>query len=128
MLLVPTQLAASPLHGFGLFALHRIARGTPVWRFTPGFDLDLDPAIVQLQPPLFRQTLLHYGYIDPRLNRFILCCDNARFINHSQTPNLTPDFSASPHGVDIALRDIEPGEEITIDYSLVEGRPAHEPA
>jgi hypothetical protein len=31
---------------------------------------------------LFRETLLHYGYIDPRINRFILCCDNARFINH----------------------------------------------
>ena len=61
------------------------------------------------------------GYIDPRLNRYILCCDNARFINHSNTPNIQSDFSTDRYGVDVAARDIETGEELTIDYGSVEG-------
>jgi uncharacterized protein len=89
--------------------------------FTPGFDLDLYPDILEAQPAVFRERLLHYGYIDPRINRYILCCDDARFINHSDTPNLRTDFSLDRHGVDIAARDIEAGEELTIDYELVEG-------
>ena len=100
MLFVPTRLAPSPVHGLGLFALESIRRGTVVWRFTAGFDLDLDPALVQQQTQILRETLLHYGYIDPRLNRFILCCDNARFINHSNVPNIAPDFD-DPQGVPI---------------------------
>jgi hypothetical protein len=66
-------------------------------------------------------VLLHYGYVDARLNRFILCCDNARFINHSAAPNLVTDHARDRYGVDIAHADIAPGEEITIDYASVEG-------
>jgi hypothetical protein len=32
--------------------------------------------------------MLHYEYIDPRRNRFIPCCDDYRFINHSNAPNV----------------------------------------
>jgi len=65
--------------------------------------------------------LLHYGYIDPRLRRFILCCDDARFINHSDTPNIVPEFDEGGYGIDVAARDIAEGEEITADYGIVEG-------
>jgi hypothetical protein len=41
MLLVPAHIGPSARHGLGLFATGRIAAGSPVWRFTPGFDLDL---------------------------------------------------------------------------------------
>lgn len=125
MLLVQVRVAASPIHGLGVFAVAPIARGTVVWRFTPGFDLDLDPALLDAQPAHFRAVLLHYGYIDPRLNRFILCCDDARFINHSDTPNLLMDPTDDRYAVDVAARDIAAGEEMTVDYALVEGsRPA----
>jgi hypothetical protein len=49
-------------------------------------------------------VLLHYGYVDARLNRFILCCDNARFINHSAAPNLVTDHARDRYGVDVARR------------------------
>jgi SET domain-containing protein len=65
--------------------------------------------------------MLHYGYIDPRRNRFILCCDDYRFMNHSDTPNVQVDTGADPHGRDFAARDIEVGEELTVDYGIVEG-------
>jgi uncharacterized protein len=122
MLLVPTYLDQSPLHGLGVFASEVIPSGTAVWRFTPGFDLELDPAVLARQPDHFRERLLHYGYIDPRLGRYILCCDDARFLNHSDDPNMTPDFTLDRHGVDIAIREIAAGEELTVDYGLLEGK------
>jgi hypothetical protein len=50
MLLVRTRVATSPVHGLGLFAAGYIAHGTEVWRFTPEFDLDLDPALLEGKP------------------------------------------------------------------------------
>ena len=122
MLLVPTYLDRSQLHGIGVFAATPIPAGTLVWRFTPGFDLDLDPTVLASQPDHFRDRLLHYGYIDRRLDRYILCCDDARFLNHSDDPNLASDFTLDRHGVDIAIRDIAAGEEMTVDYGLLEGK------
>lgn len=121
MLLLAVHLAPSPLHGLGVFATAPIARGSAVWRFTPGFDLDLEPRLLDAQPAHFRERLLHYGYVDARLKRYILCCDDARFINHSATPNLRSDYELDRYGVDRAARDIAAGEELTIDYGLVEG-------
>jgi SET domain-containing protein len=121
MLLIPVQLGESPIHGLGVFSVAAIAAGTPVWRFTPGFDLDLDPELVDRQPGPLRRVLLHYGYVDARLRRFILCCDDCRFMNHSDAPNLRVDYAADRYGVDIAARDIAAGEELTVDYRLLEG-------
>lgn len=123
MLLVRVRVDRSPIHGLGAFAVDPIARGTPVWRFTPGFDLDLEPTLLDQQPPDFRRVMLHYGYIDPRWNRFILCCDDYRFINHSDAPNLRIDDSLEHYGVDLAARDIAAGEELTIDYGHFEALP-----
>lgn len=121
MLLIPVRVGPSAIHGLGVFAVGRIAAATPIWCFTPGFDLDLDPATLDAQPEHFRQVLLHYGYIDVRLNRYILCCDDARFINHSERPNIGNKPAADRYGVDVALRDIAAGEEITVDYESMEG-------
>ncbi|MGD9904341.1 MAG: SET domain-containing protein [Vicinamibacterales bacterium] len=121
MLLVPVTLAPSAIHGLGVFAARPIPAGTPVWRFTAGFDLDLDPGLVEAQPEPSRTTLRHYGYVDSRLQRFILCCDDYRFVNHSDDPTLRTE-PGEPHGVDVAARDIAAGEELTIDYGVVEGR------
>ena len=65
--------------------------------------------------------MLHYGYIDPRLNRLILFCDDYRFVNHSGTPTLYIDTTANRYGTDFAARNIEVGEELTIDYGSLEG-------
>jgi uncharacterized protein len=120
MLLVPAIVKPSPIHGLGAFAVQPIAEGTVVWRFTPGFDLDLDPAEVERQPEHFRKVLLHYGYLDKRLQRYILCCDDARFINHADEPSLASDFMQDRYGVEVAARDIAAGEELTVDYGLLE--------
>ena len=121
MLLIPVHIAESAIHGFGVFASKPIEKGTLIWRFTPGFDLDIDPRVLEEQSPDFREVLLHYGYIDPRLNRFILCCDDARFINHSDVPNVISNYEMDRYGIDFAVRDIDQGEEITVDYEVLQG-------
>jgi hypothetical protein len=69
MLLVPVKVNRSLIHGIGIFASQVIEANTRIWSFTPGFDLELDPSALQQQPDHFRETMLHYGYIDPRRRR-----------------------------------------------------------
>src|ERR1700687_692026 len=109
MLLVPVKVNRSLIHGIGIFASQAIAANMRIWSFTPGFDLDLDPSALEQQPPHFRETMLHSGYIDTRRHRFILCCDDYRFINHSDTPNVRVDPRKEIYGVDFAARDIQAG-------------------
>jgi hypothetical protein len=125
MLLIKTRIERSSIHGLGLYADEAIPTGTVVWRFTPGFDLDADAVLLEALNVEHRQRLLHYGYIDANTGRFILCCDDARFINHSTMPNVSTKHGVDRYGVDVAIRDIAPGEEITMDYSTFEA-PAHQ--
>jgi SET domain-containing protein len=117
MLLVATELKPSSIHGIGVFAVAPIAAGTPIWRFEPGLDLDLDPALTHELPDHVRQFLTHFAYIDRYINRLILCFDNGRFVNHSDDPNIACDYSQCRFGIDLAARDIAAGEEITTDYT-----------
>lgn len=120
MLRVPTHLRPSTIHGIGVFAAERIRAGVEVWRFSPGLDLDLDPAIVEDLPIHLQDWFAHFGYVDFHLGRLIVCLDNARFINHSPTPNLRSDYSVDRYGPDFAARDIDAGEELTANYTEFE--------
>lgn len=120
MLLIPTRLAPSNIHGLGVFATEPVAKGTPVWRFVKGFDMEYEPKILDTLPEHVRTFFSHYGYVDRHLNRIIMCIDDGRFVNHSSTPNLDTDYSQDPHGLDVALRDIAAGEELTMDYGKFE--------
>jgi SET domain-containing protein len=117
MLLVPTRLAPSAIHGFGVFAVAQIAKGTPVWRFARGLDMEFSPDIVPTLPGLVQQFFSHYGYLDSNVQRIVLCFDDARFVNHSATPNVATDYAQDAYGLDVALRDIAAGEELTMDYA-----------
>jgi uncharacterized protein len=117
MLLVPTRLAQSPIHGFGVFAAAPIAQGTPVWRFAKGLDVEFGPDIVGTLPEHVQAFFSHYGYLDRSVKRIILCFDDARFVNHSDAPNVATDYALDPYGLDVALRDITAGEELTMDYA-----------
>jgi uncharacterized protein len=51
-------------------------------------------------------------YVDPAPT------NKARFMNHSCTPNAIPEARDDSSLYVIALRDIEPGEEVCIDYDF----------
>ncbi len=117
MLLVPTRIGPSTLHGIGLFALSAIPRGTQVWRFTPPFDQHFDPDEIAREAPHVVKFFDHFGYLDRNSKRMVLCFDDARFTNHSPDPNIgMVGFDEDPFGIDVALRDIAAGEEITCNY------------
>lgn len=120
MLLIRTKLDQSPIHRLGVFAEEFIPAGTKMWQFTPGIDLEKTVEELANLPAHVQKWFKHFGYLDHRLNCHILSGDDARFINHSDSPNMAPDFAHDRHGAGIALRDIAIGEEITIDYRLIE--------
>jgi hypothetical protein len=99
--------------GFGVFATRLIPKGTITWVFDP-----LDQIIVlskssQLPTPLQRQLDI-YSYRNGRGER-ILCWDLARFVNHSCHPtSIAPGLD-----LEIAVRDIEPEEQLTDDYGTL---------
>jgi uncharacterized protein len=116
MMLIETRVQASPIHGFGLFALQAVPKGTPVWAFQPGFDHDFAPAQFAALPPLAKAHARWFCYVSQLDGHVILSGDHACFINHSPNPTTGAPPDAHVPVVTVALRDIAPGEEITCNY------------
>ena len=96
--------------GYGVFATRQIPRGTITW-VRDDLDQAFSPDQVSRMPDLYKQILDKYGYLD-RNSDMILCWDNSRFMNHScEATCLSPGY-----GVEVAVRDLAPGEELTDDY------------
>jgi SET domain-containing protein len=112
MLLVKTKTRLSEIHGIGLFADEFISKGMMTWKFLEGFDLRLPKSILNELSPSALEQFLKYSYLDSTSGLYELCSDDARFFNHSEVPN-TGSISDV---IDVALRDIQPGEELTCDY------------
>lgn len=85
--MIRTKLGPSKIHGLGLFADQFVAKETTIWTFTEGIDLLLEPDILGRLPMLSRLYILNYAYNSNRTKRYVLHADNARFINHSTSPN-----------------------------------------
>lgn len=117
MLLVRTYVAPSGIHGIGCFAGQIILEGMPVWRFMPNFDLMLPPSFAAKM--FDRDFLETYSEVCCDTGYFVLCSDNARFMNHSDQPNvLTIAPVWDPRLNHNAARDIAIGEELTCDYRV----------
>lgn len=99
--------------GVGLFAAEFIPRGTITWVQDP-LDIVIPPAKEEALGEAYRAQLYRYSWRDAQ-GRLILCWDHARFMNHGCSPN-----SQGPGlPFEIALRDIQPGEEILCDYGAL---------
>lgn len=112
MILVKTKIGSSEIHGIGLFADQFIPKGTVTWQYNPAFDIAFSmEQIAQMSGPA-KEQFWKYAYLDKDLNKYVLCFDDQRFINHSSQ---NPNISSTPHQ-DVAARDINPGEEMLCDY------------
>jgi hypothetical protein len=94
-----------PAIGVGVFATQLIPKGTIVWA--------LDDLVEQLDE-LRRALVVKYGYRD-QLGRYVLCWDDGRFVNHSFHANCL----GTAWDLEIAVRDILPGDELTDDYGTL---------
>lgn len=117
MLQIKTVL--KPSYGVGVFADEDVPTGAIVWKFDTRIDRTFT-SLEEFEEPL-AAFLGKYTYLDPTRGVYVLCGDDARFVNHSHAPNLRPvrDPESGLYVHDEALRPIRRGEELTIDYRLI---------
>lgn len=114
MLTVVTYLGISRIEGIGLFAGEFIPKGKTIWTFNPKLDVILSKEDIEQIPDIARPAILSFSEERPDGSR-LLCGDNARFMNHSDTPNcLDNDLERTT-----AAYDIRMGEELTCDYRKI---------
>ena len=112
MFLIRTRIGPSRIHGVGVFAADPVPAGAVVWRFEPAFDRVVTAEELARSPPAFRAYLDAYAYPSQDLGgAMLLCCDHAKFLNHSDRPN-----TEERPFISVAARLIAEGEEITCDY------------
>ena len=99
--------------GRGVVATRMIPKGTIVWTQCE-FDIVMSPERLEKLPPVFKDIATVYGYVD-QVGDTILCWDHGRYINHSCDPAML----SLGHKIEIAVRDIQPGEELTCDYGTL---------
>ena len=103
-------VAASPIHGAGCFATIRFTRRKKIAEYT-GEKITNAEAVRRGIRRILRISGLDQRYsIDGSVGG-----NGTHYINHSCQPNC---FLQTVHGhlLVLALRDIRPGEEITLDY------------
>jgi uncharacterized protein len=99
--------------GYGVVANRQIPKGTITW-VADELDQHFTPEQVVRMSAVSREVLATYGFIDSR-GDCVLCWDHGRFVNHSCEPNcLAPGLD-----MELAVRDILPGEELTDDYGTL---------
>jgi uncharacterized protein len=99
--------------GYGVVALKKIPKGTIVW-VQDKFDQEFTPGEVEQMEPIYKELIRKYTFRNHQGNH-ILCWDFGRYVNHSFNSNcLTTGYE-----FEIAVRDIEPGEELTDDYGYL---------
>ena len=99
--------------GYGVVATRFIPQGTITWALDK-LDRTFTPDQVRAMDVIYQEVLDKYTYRNSQGNH-ILCWDNARFVNHSSNANCL----TTAYEFEIAIRDIQPGEELTDDYGYL---------
>jgi hypothetical protein len=99
--------------GLGVFATRRLPIGTITWALD-ALDQRIPQERLDSLGSLYRPLIDRYAYLNGRGER-ILCWDIGRFMNHSCDANSI----STGWDFDLAIRDIEAGEQITNDYALL---------
>lgn len=99
--------------GYGVVATDFIPAGTITWVLDK-FDREFTPAEVKNLEPIYQNILDTYTYRNNKGN-YVLCWDIGRFVNHSFNSNCL----TTAYDFEIAIRDIQPGEQLTDDYGYL---------
>ena len=113
----PIEVRESPLHGLGVFATARIARGTRIIEYLGERVTHAEAdRRYECKEPADNHTFLFIvdarTVIDAGVDG-----NEARFVNHSCAPNCESVIERGRVFID-AIRNIEPGEELTYDYQI----------
>jgi hypothetical protein len=99
--------------GHGVVATKLIPKGTITWVLDK-LDRVFTPAQIRGMDKMYQEVMDKYTYRNPEGN-YVFCWDNARFVNHSANANCI----TTAYDFEIAVRDIQPGEELTDDYGYL---------
>ena len=99
--------------GYGVVATQFIPAGTITWVYDK-LDREFTPEQFSQLEPLYQNILDTYTFRNNNGN-LVLCWDNARFVNHSFNANCL----STAYDFEIAIRDINPGEQLTDDYGYL---------
>jgi hypothetical protein len=99
--------------GYGVVATAFIPAGTITWALDD-LDREFTPAKLKKINPLYQNILETYCYRNNKGN-LVLCWDYGRYVNHSFKSNCL----STAYDFEIAIRDIQPGEELTDDYGYL---------
>lgn len=115
---VGVEVRGSRVHGRGLFATEHIPAGTKIWQFDDAMHVNTPTSLARLAPRTIKFAL-HAGYLHEPSGLFLWYRDGMEFMNHGDTPQANVGLHYWPKLPDdhvVALRDIEPGEELCEDY------------
>ncbi len=98
--------------GYGVFATRCIPAGTIVY-VKDAMEIEVPPGSRLLDDPMLGPVIDKYSYTDHRGHR-VLSWDIAKYVNHSNDCNTI----STGYGFEIALRDIQPDEEVTDEYGI----------
>lgn len=116
MLLVPTIVKPSKIEGLGLHFATDVPAGTIVWRYHSACDrVFTDEDVTKLSSP-YAEFFMRYAYKDLGTGLWLLCGDDARFVNHSYEPSVL-SIPGETFTLDITARDVHAGEEYTANYA-----------
>lgn len=117
MMMVETELRPSPIHGIGVFVAQPVKAGDLIWRFDSRIDRVFSDAELQTFPEALKDFLAVYSTYHEASGLWVLCGDNGRHFNHSETPSTLSKGIA--FGDDVAACDLEVGDELTSDYRTI---------
>jgi hypothetical protein len=102
----------SPQIGCGIFAKKFLPMGTIIYIRDP-LEIVLDTQQLATFDPEYRELISRYCYVD-KAGSWVLSWDHSKYVNHSCDCNTM----LTAYGFEIAVRDIQAGEEITDEYGL----------
>ena len=114
VLLIKTELRPSTINGIGLFVPEPVKAGTLIWKFNPSIDRLVTRGVYEGLPEVARAFIDHFASrIYPDL--YLLCGDNARFINYANPPNI--DCKSKHIDAEFfATHDLAAGSELLDNY------------
>lgn len=117
MMMVDTELRSSAIHGIGVFLLEPVRKGDLIWQFDSRVDRIYAEAEIATLPDRMQRFLRIYSTWHAATGVWVLCGDNGRHFNHSDTPNTVSDGIAFGH--DHAALDMAADTELTSDYNQI---------
>ncbi len=99
--------------GHGVVATEFIPAGTITWALDK-LDREFSLSDLQNMEPIYRSIVETYTFRNNKGN-YVFCWDHGRYVNHSFDSNCL----STAYDFEIAIRDIQPGEQLTDDYGYL---------